>query len=234
MKTILVAIHGILTSQTDPSWPDRLDAWMYRRDPTVKVLKKEYRAGPFPRWNCWFKDPLLGRGLANEVELFLPSDKPAPALWFVAHSNGAVIALLAAKRLIESGHNVSGMILTGAACEGDIDKNHVDQWLRERRLGSAMAYSSAEDRVLPQPATSSRSVIRAIYSVLARPYGSLGSTGWLRNGEPLSDIDRPFATLQTRWFAGGHSIYFMPAHIERTFEQIYQDIALSLQPDISQ
>jgi len=81
MKTIVVAIHGILTSQTDPSWPDRLDAWMYRRDANVKVLKKEYRAGPFPRWNCWFKDPLLGRGLANEIELREEREEPlgAPA-----------------------------------------------------------------------------------------------------------------------------------------------------------
>src|SRR5258707_15344176 len=71
MNNILVAIHGILTSQTEPSWPDKLDAWMYRRDPTVKVLKKEYRAGPFPRWNCWIKNPLLARSLANELELFL-------------------------------------------------------------------------------------------------------------------------------------------------------------------
>ena len=71
MKAIVAAIHGILTSQTDPSWPDRFDAWMLERDPEVKVLKKEYRAGPFPWWNCWVKDPLLARGLANEVELFL-------------------------------------------------------------------------------------------------------------------------------------------------------------------
>ncbi len=79
--TLLAAIHGILTSQTDPSWPDKLDAWMYVRDPGVKVLKKEYRAGPFPRWNCWIKDPLLARSLANELELFLgqavpPADSP--------------------------------------------------------------------------------------------------------------------------------------------------------------
>src|SRR2546427_7532387 len=70
MKSIVAAIHGILTSQTDPSWPDKFDAWMFERDPDVKVLKKEYRAGPFPRWNCWVKDPLLARSLAGELGLF--------------------------------------------------------------------------------------------------------------------------------------------------------------------
>src|SRR2546422_8015454 len=120
MPILLAAIHGILTRQTDPSWPDKLDAWMTERDPQVKVLKKEYAAGPFPRWNCWVKDPLLERGLANELQQFL--SRPSilnyqPSLWFVAHSNGPVSALLAARRLIARGHKISGLILTGAACE---------------------------------------------------------------------------------------------------------------------
>jgi pimeloyl-ACP methyl ester carboxylesterase len=240
MKTLLVAIHGILTSQTDPSWPDQLDAWMYQRDPKVKVLKKEYRAGPFPRWNCWIKDPLLARGLVNEIELFLRATLPKgsmPSVWFVAHSNGAVIALRTVERLIELGHNVAGIILTGAACEADIDKNHVGQWLREGKLGCAIAYSSAEDQVLPGllspserlswPNTMLRSGIREMYSALARPYGSLGRTGWLQNGKPIPSFQWPFPTLQTRWFAGGHSTYFTSAHIDLTFEQIRKDITLN-------
>jgi hypothetical protein len=44
---------------------------MFDHDPEVKVLKKEYGAGPFPRWNCWIKDPWLARGLVSELELFL-------------------------------------------------------------------------------------------------------------------------------------------------------------------
>ena len=52
MKTLLVAIHGIMTNQTTASWPDKLDAWMFDYAPEIKVIKKEYRAGPFPRWNC--------------------------------------------------------------------------------------------------------------------------------------------------------------------------------------
>src|SRR5437763_2105735 len=71
MKRLLFLIPGIDTRQIIPSWPDKFDAWLYERDPQVKVLKKEYRAGPFPWWNCWVKDPLLARGLANEIELFL-------------------------------------------------------------------------------------------------------------------------------------------------------------------
>jgi hypothetical protein len=149
MKPLIVAIHGILTSQTAPSWPDAFDAWMYRRDPEVKVLKKEYRAGPFPRWNCWVKDPLLARGLANEIELFLaPSSHTLPPVWFVAHSNGAVIALMATKRLMARGCWTGGLILTGAACEADLEKNGVWEWWRTGALDAAIAYSSADDQVL--------------------------------------------------------------------------------------
>src|SRR5439155_6122308 len=117
MQAIIAALHGILTSQTDPSWPDKFDAWMFRRDPEVKVLKKEYRAGPFPRWNCWVKDPLLARSLANELALFVSATNPQPSIWLVAHSNGAVIALLAARLLIKRGFKIGGLILSGAACE---------------------------------------------------------------------------------------------------------------------
>jgi hypothetical protein len=248
MSTIIAAIHGILTSQTEASWPDKLDAWMYQRDPAVKVLKKEYAAGPFPRWNCWVKDPWLARSLAHELELFLAafaragSPAPLPAVWFVAHSNGAVIALLATRTLIDRGCHIGGLILTGAACEADVEKNGVADWLRRGRLGRAIAYSSAEDMVLPGPAQprSSRRNVRLpagclrhllawLWRKLAWPYGSLGRTGWLTNGWPLSTGHAPSAPVQgkifTRWFSGGHTTYFTADHIADTFDTIYRDLA---------
>jgi len=287
MKTIIAAIHGILTSETDASWPDQFDAWMFERDPEVKVLKKEYRAGPFPHWNCWVRDPLLARSLANELELFLhPSHSnastvprfhdfttpPSPAstvprlhdsthvpshacpstfnhqlstrsLWLVAHSNGAVIALLTAKSLIARGHRIAGLILTGAACDADIDRNGVLEWQCRGMLGSAISYSSAEDQVLAGAAearpqdyrTTGRrdwSLFRSwLWGKCLWPYGCLGRTGWMLDGRPLhadspSWAPRPSA-LFTRWFSGGHGGCFAKATIARTFEQIYRDIKIA-------
>jgi pimeloyl-ACP methyl ester carboxylesterase len=244
---LIAAIHGIMTNQTDPSWPDKLDAWMFQRDPEVKVLKKEYRAGPFPRWNCWVKDPLLAHSLANELELFLsptihhPSCPPPP-VWFVAHSNGAVIALLTAQRLIQRGHRIGGMILTGAACEADIGKNHILDWYGKLDLGAAIAYSSTEDHVLAgdsrTEATRWRKTRDWLWGRLMWPYGCLGRTGWIWEGKPLapptntdcepsSVIHHPSSPLRglfTRWYSGGHGTYFEREHLERSFEQIYQDI----------
>src|SRR5437867_10352054 len=180
MKAIIAAIHGIMTNQTDQSWPDKLDAWMYQRDPEVKVLKKEYRAGPFPRWNCNVKDPLLAHSLANDFGLFLGA-RNSPPIWLVAHSNGAVIALLTAKRLIERGYQIGGMILTGAACEADIHKNQIFEWYCQFKLGAAIAYSSKDDAVLAGDARADTNPFARLrhwlWGRLMWPYGCLGRTG---------------------------------------------------------
>jgi pimeloyl-ACP methyl ester carboxylesterase len=153
-----------------------------------------------------------------------------PAIWFVAHSNGAVIALRAAQRLIERGCPVSGLILTGAACEADVLKNRILEWVSLRRLGVAIAYASEDDRVLsgdpahdPGPARGVISRVRArLWGRLIRPYGCLGRTGWLCGGRPL---DGAFGSaIFTRWFPGGHSAYFAPERIHETFERIYGEI----------
>ena len=169
MQAIVIAIHGILTGQTEPSWPDKLDAWLFRRDPQIKVLKKEYTAGPFPRLNCWLKNPRLAEAVANEVLLLAATQleqssppgtgspgQPFPPIWLIAHSNGAHIALLITKKLIARGCWIGGIILTGAACEADVECNAVLPWLLANHLGVALAYCSAEDQVLPWGNTSTQ------------------------------------------------------------------------------
>jgi pimeloyl-ACP methyl ester carboxylesterase len=239
VKTLLVAIHGIMTNQTNASWPDKLDAWMFDRDPEIKVIKKEYRAGPFPRWNCRVKDPALARSLANEIDLFLErpffDPTPRPALWFVAHSNGAIIALLTAKLLAQRGLKIGGLILTGAACEADIAKNGILELIGRGALGAIMAYCSRDDKVLAgdpdhsinhEPSTINWFRQR-VWGWLMKPYGCLGRTGLLLDGRRLVGLDtiehRP-RVISTRYFRGGHSTYFTDWNITQTFDQIHNDI----------
>jgi pimeloyl-ACP methyl ester carboxylesterase len=272
--TLLIALHGIMTNQTTASWPDKLDAWMFENAPEVKVLKKEYAAGPFPLWNCCIKDPRLAESLTNEIELFLtvtPTGGEAAKklttndqqlktnIWLVGHSNGAVIALLTCKRLIERGYQVAGLILTGAACEADLQKNRILDWLTSGSLRCAVAFCSHDDQVLDgdphvSPSLSSvasreggcshddevldgdagprsnapRSTLTRfrefIWGKLMFPYGCLGRTGWLLDGEPLTagvtTMELGLRTILTRWVPGGHSTYFSPQNIENTFNQI--------------
>jgi len=222
MRAIVVAIHGILTRQTDASWPDRLDAWLFARDPEVRVLKKEYGAGPWPIWNCLVKDRLLAEGLAAELELLIKSTgTDSPPVWVVAHSNGAVIALLAMQRLIAHGVWIGGLIFAGAACDANVHQNGVAGWLQTGCLGSAVAFCSREDRVLAGDVESAPTGIprwRAwLWGKLLWPYGCLGRTGW-------RGMAAPDPRVRTIWFTGGHGIYFAAEQRERTFHQIYEII----------
>jgi pimeloyl-ACP methyl ester carboxylesterase len=242
---IIAAIHGILTRQTDPSWPDKLESWLATAQPEALVIKKKYSAGPFPRWNCWVKNPALARSLAAEVAALVESCtdecKLKPDIWFVAHSNGACIALLAARELIELGYCIAGLILTGAACEADLSRNGVLEWLQSGRLGCAIAYSSADDEIVAGDERAATQWIwklrDAVWGWLIWPYGSLGRTGWLYKGWPVNAIavdangivreatDGPEGGVAlTRWFPGGHSAYFRPERIEQTFETISKDL----------
>lgn len=253
MRALVVVLHGILTRQTDPSWPDRFDAWLANRDPEMRVLKKEYAAGPFPRWNCWVQDRRLARSLEHEILLFASSpfsgskspkaSSPSllPPTWFLAHSNGAVIALSVTQRLASRGCWVGGLILTGAACEPDVRRNGVLEWTASGRLGAAVAYSSSEDSVLAGDARFERTLpgrIRAwCWGKLMWPYGCLGRTGWVwsdtpaRVPRPAGRLESaPFPNIATRWFAGGHSGYFQPQCIERTFDLFYHDITRHREP----
>jgi pimeloyl-ACP methyl ester carboxylesterase len=222
MRAIVVAIHGILTRQTDPSWPDRLDAWLFAKDPQVRVLKKEYAAGPWPLWNCLVKDRGLAAGLANELELFVKSGgDDLPPIWVVAHSNGAVIALLTMKRLIAHGAWVGGFIFAGAACQADVNRTGVAEWLRAGQLGCAVAFCSPQDRVLAGDAQAEGTFFERcrawIWGKFLWPYGCLGRTGW-RHVPPQE------TRVATVWFAGGHSAYFEPAQRDNTFQRIYEII----------
>ncbi len=249
MKVIIAAVHGIMNGGTDPTWPERFRAWMARRDPQAQVITESYFEGPFPRFN-WLKNRYLAAGLAKELELYLPLKEGC--LWFVAHSNGAVITLLTARRLIQRGHRIGGMILTGAACEADVARNGVMEWWSNGYLGAAIAYSSADDAVVAgDPNATDRwywKVRDWVWGRVMWPYGCLGRTGWLPNPKaegrnpkegrsPKSEIRSGKTVLVagsgessargifTRWFEGGHSCYFEPDRIKGTFETIYVDIA---------
>jgi len=141
--------------------------------------------------------------------------------------------------LIKRGFKIGGLILTGAACEADIERNGVLEWQCCGMLGSAVAYSSSQDEVLPEsPSLEPRGSVMTrfrswLWGKLLWPYGCLGRVGWLLDGRPLSRFDAPAAAeglifrpsaICTRWYSGGHSTWFTPQNIAGTFEQIYQDV----------
>lgn len=231
VKVIVAAIHGILTGQTDASWPDKLVAWAAVHAPDWLVVKKEYSAGPSPRWNNFVRNPRLAKSLVNEileiVEAYWPGRTgyaELPPIWFIAHSNGAQIAMRAVKLLIDRGFKVAGVILTGAASESDLFRSLIWDWVyRVNRLQKAIAYSSEQDRTVsgdPRADTFWLLKVRDwVWGKLIWPWGSLGRTGWTNEGRHFQGI-----RVITRWFQGGHSCYFTPKQINSTFETFLQDI----------
>jgi predicted alpha/beta hydrolase family esterase len=218
---IIAAIHGIMTRQTDASWPDHFDAWMARRDAGVRVVKKEYAAGPFPRLN-WWKNRKLARGLVVELETLAGGEEAE--IWMVAHSNGCVIALMAARMLIADGFHVSGLILTGAACESDVRRTGILDWILAGDLGKAVAYCSRQDWVVDHGRHGGGNVLHRVkdwaWGVLSWPYGDLGRRGWTVDGKGYFPKS---SKVYSRWYDGGHSVYWAAGKRNCTFEQVYQD-----------
>jgi pimeloyl-ACP methyl ester carboxylesterase len=224
---IIAAIHGIMTRQTDASWPDLFQGWMVDRDASVVVLKKEYSAGPWPRLN-WVKNRRIARGLVEEIKAL--RQRPTDRLAIVGHSNGCVIALMALRMLEREAIGVETLILTGAACESDVRKSGV---LRMTELGfplrRAISYSSANDLVVDHGhhplrggQSAARRTLHVVRDTLWRwaswPYGDLGRAGWQLGGREYRS-----ASVFTRWFKLGHSGYFAPGSRNCIFESIYQD-----------
>jgi pimeloyl-ACP methyl ester carboxylesterase len=173
--------------------------------------------------NCSRAKPALARPQRPATEIAGDSTLSSPPIWLVAHSNGAVIALLVTQRLIARGMQVGGLILIGAACEADVIRNRVNSWLAQGSLRAAISYSSKEDQVLgngPHDLKILRgSLGRWLWRHMIAPYGTLGSSGWMLRGQPASG-----PCLVTRWHAEGHSGLFAPGRMETTFECIYQEM----------
>lgn len=204
VRAIIVAIHGILTRTTSPSWPDALDAFL----PDCKVERRYYFAGPFPIFEHFVKNPRLARVLADEIAM-VKRNLPGVPLHFVAHSNGCDIALQTIQLLAKRGIRTDSAILTAAVIDPDVDRSGVTKLILDRQLGRAYAYCSKLDRALALP--------------LKWPYKDLGRTGWMASGEPFRSL-----SVITRRFDGyDHCDYFAPAHERATFAQMQRDMGLA-------
>jgi len=233
MRPLLVAIHGILTSQTRADWPDRFDAWCEREGVNAHVLKKEYSAGPLPTWNVLVKNRRLAQGLAAEIELFYDNrlsqmkfSADEPKIHFVAHSNGTDVALKTVKLLAARGIPTSTIVLVGSVVEPDIIKNGIYDLMHEGDLDAAVAYASAKDSAL------------GLESKLPWcAYKDLGRRGWMVNGEEIPAV-RANTDVRTAYRVGesriitrrfdefDHGTYFDDTHREQTFALFRKDCGL--------
>lgn len=225
---LIVAIHGIRTRRTSPSWPKHFSGWVSGL-PQVRTEAIYYEAGPLPIWNNLVKNPRLARELVSRIEtqrLYMHGQR----IHLIAHSNGGVIALHTMRRLADLGIPVATCILTGAAVESDVDQSGLAELVRAGMLGRAIAYSSPDD-----------GVIRPALEWIPGFYGSLGSRGFHRDGKPTGLRIEGYQSIYdgadwggerfrfvTRWFPGfSHGQYFDETERRHTFETLLEDCGVA-------
>lgn len=201
MRALICPIHGI--DSTNSGWVEQFKSFVSQQWPEAVVIEPDYWVGPFPIINNWICDPYVSKALAKTIQ----SQCGTLPVFFVAHSNGAVIALRTAQLLIAAGKSVGGSVMMAGAIDPDVVQTGLLSNVNAKQLGFAAAYCSKEDDVLTLPGW------------LMWPYGNMGAVGWQVKGQPYSGHG-----FLTRWFEGGHSGYFESSQIQSTFTQILQDI----------
>jgi hypothetical protein len=218
---LLVLIHGILTRRTSASWPKHFTAHL-QGVPRVATEALYYEAGPFPWSNTLLKNPRLARDVAGRVWLRRQAQREL-RVHFVAHSNGADIAVRAMRRLASEGIRTETAVLTGAAIHSDVDRSGLRELILAGALGRAYSYSSPDDLAVRRLET------------LPGGYGALGARGFRRAGEPTGlrvegrqplgdDWGTDRHRFVTRWFPGfGHGEYFDADERLETFACVLGD-----------
>lgn len=208
--TLVVAYHGILTGLTNPTWPQRLEAWLMNwalRRPIC--LTEHYSAWPLP-WLNWFLNRRHGKALATRVEMLR---SPGDRLVMVAHSNGCCIVLDAIRRLAARGIRTDKAIFIAGAIAADPVKNGLADLAEKHWLGEAEAWWAPRDGVIGMPPP------------MTWPYGNLGRTGWNITDLP-PHLGRHFPNVCFPDY--GHGAWFDPDRREATFFEIARSLGIDL------
>lgn len=232
-KVLIVAIHGILTGRSSPTWPERLEIWAAERFVHASVLTDHYTAGPFPLWNCFVQNPRAAASIAQVVEEWLEASEHHVDVHFVAHSNGCDIVRRAAIELMDRGHQVQSILMVSGPVSDSVAGMGLASYLDEGVLDRLVVYAADKDAVLA-PRPSWRKPWTFLSAMARWPYGNAGKVGltdgdvWVQNAGPVIAAD---VNSATRFFPGwGHGDFFPgsnPGRSAGTFDLITRDLHLS-------
>lgn len=184
-RTAFHFINGILTFPGESeNWNGRAVTWAHTHT-GAKAEKIEYFCGPIGRaFGQRKRAEKLGRTLSFYEE------------WeniVVGHSNGASVAL-AMMQDYEKWPDISHLHLVCGACEADFEKNGLNEYLREWRLGYVTVYIAGKDQALRLAHTLPASLLG---------YGVLGLHGPRRIAK---DVENRVKVIKAgRWKEFGHS-----------------------------
>lgn len=181
--------HGILTGDSDITWPDFGTFWFWDFAPNVRTITSHYFELPLPRIAA-LRNPDRSRRLAMRLrsmqDMYFDQVGVDPAISLVSHSNGAVLNLQAARLLIEDGIKIHAMVLIAPAIRTKDASEEIDRWLLSGMLGRAVLVRPRLDGLLSL-------VSRA--KIASWPWGSLGHDGWAVDRMDSFDSENPPMTI---------------------------------------
>jgi len=211
-QKLIIAVHGILTGETSAAWQDRFKHFVWLRGVGacgggVDVQNREYKAGPFPMWNVFVKNHFLASALADFV---LDYAEDGADISFLAHSNGADVALKTIKALARENLATRALVCIAGAIQSDVMRTGIADLIHDGKLGRAVAYCSHSDEALR---------LAAIW-----PYGHLGRDGFTSSDADHTAVLFDSGSITTRFYPDfGHSTYFDADHEKQTFDQAVKD-----------
>lgn len=225
---IVVAIHGIMTGRSEPTWPERLEIRLAQTQPQARVLTDHYNAGPTPRLNWFLFNPMQGDSIADWVAHW-HTQTPDARVFFVAHSNGCDIARRAMIEL-DRQHSIKTQtaVLVSAPLPETTKGIGLRPLLDNGSLQRLICYVGSRDSVLGAAPTISRPW-RYLGRIARWPYGNLGQQGLRDADETLEgNAGTPTAKAVNRVFADwGHCDFFPLGNTDRiaeTFGTIERDL----------
>lgn len=218
---LIIGIHGILAGVTRRDAMLEFSFHARRKRPGAHVLRREYRAGPFPWLNKIWTNPRAAKGIAASAIRAMRALKEVERVYLLTHSNGACVGTLVMQRLAGAGIRTEACVMIASALQSDIRENGLSRLVDSGKLGKAVVWHSAGDRVI-KPLES-----------LPGPYGSHGARGHFLDGEPVGafldsgDTETEAGPFVSRDFTPyGHSEYFDGDIEERTFDLVFHDLGI--------
>lgn len=221
---ILLALHGILTGRSDVTWPERLQAFAFKRDRDMVVLTDQYDAGPFPRLNWFVGNPRMARAMALRISTWL-EDSNHEAVALVGHSNGCDIVRRVAIELAEKGVVVQCLIMVAPPIAPSLKANGLKSCIDAGKIRRVVCYYTPRDTVLAPART--LNPLTWLGGFLRWPYGNMGRVGIPDVPTVEADALAPNAAVFNRVFPTyWHTTYFNRATSPATFNLILNDAHL--------
>lgn len=211
--------------------------WLMDRHAEVETIRSEYFALPLPRIEA-FRNRGRTRALVEEFVKAIESlrrfqnsplcadscKSETMAVSIVSHSNGGVLALQVARKLIAMGVPIRAMVLIAPALRTGPATREIAGWLESGMLDYALLVRPTRDLLISSIGANWRT------RLFSWPWGSLGHDGWaLDCGFGISDCGFPNGMETLDLSDMGHSDPVSMEHREWLFESVIAP-ALGLAP----